>query len=504
MAINTVAEVRRMLSRRWRYLASILPASVLLAVLVAYWLPPSYRATSTIMLEPQSIPKEMVSATVRGIEDVAIYAENELELTRRRVMTPDRLVSIVKAVDPYPRMRNATPELKAQLLAANVTVERVDPITLKPLDQSAAFSIYYDNPDPKLAAAVAAQLSDLYLSYNRRTRTEQASAAYDFLQGQSREVEGSMAEMEQRLAKFKAEYGAALPEMQTHNMSEIDRAQHDIESIQQQELIAEEKESQLQLQLNSLSPTLTGAVSDSRLELAKLRAELAEAHQKYTPEHPEVKRLERAVADMNAQSAASLQPGAGKPDNPEYLAVADQLSAARHQLAALRASEMRERHDRQLYEEHLQTTPNVERQYTQLQREYSAARDRYDDIQAKMKNAALARTMEFEDRGEKFSLLHAPTVPRRPFFPNRVGIILLGILLGCGAALGAAAFADASDPTVRGQTDLQEIMESTPLGSIPVLLTARDRRLYRLKWGSALAAYSAGVALMALTIYIRT
>jgi len=502
--VSTLGEVRRMLRRRWRYLASILPASLLLAVLIAYWLPPSYRATSTIMLEPQSIPKEMVSATVRGIEDVAIYAQNELELTRRRVMTPDRLVEIVKAVDPYPRLRNAPAEAKAQILASNTTVERVDPITLKPLDQSAAFSISYDNPDPKLAAAVAARLTDLYLSYNRRTRTEQASAAYDFLQGQAREVEASMAEMEQRLAKFKAQYGAALPEMQTHNMTEIDRAQHDIESIQQQELVAEEKESQLQLQLNNLSPTMTGAVSDVRTELAKLRAELSEAHQKYTPEHPEVKRLERAVADMSAQSAASLHPSTSKPDNPEYLAVADQLSAARHQLAALRAAEMRDRRERQTYEEHLQTTPNVERQYTQLQREYAAARDRYDDIQAKMKNAALARTMEYEDRGEKFSMLHAPTVPQRPFFPNRIGIILLGFLLGCGAALGVAALADASDPTVRGPDDLQEIMESTAIGSIPVLLTARDRRLYRLKWGSAMAAYSAAVVLMAVTIYIRT
>jgi hypothetical protein len=207
---------------------------------------------------------------------------------------------------------------------------------------------------------------------------------------------------------------------------------------------------------------------------------------------------------MTAQSAATLQPGAGKPDNPEYLAVADQLSAARHQLAALRTSEMRERHDRQTYEEHLQTTPNVERQYTQLQREYAAARDRYDDIQGKMKNAALARTMEYEDRGEKFSMLHAATVPQRPFFPNRIGIILLGFLLGCGAALGAAAFADASDPTVRGPEDLQEIMESTAIGSIPILLTARDRRVHRLKWSSAMAAYSAAVLLMALTIYMRT
>jgi len=501
--VRTLGEVRGMLRRRWHYPAAILPACLLLAVLIAYWLPPIYRATTTIMLEPQSIPKEMVSTTVRGIEDVAIYAQNELELTRRRVMTPDRLLEIVKRVDPYPRT-DATAEVKAQLLGANTTVERVDPITLKPLDQSAAFSISYDNPNPKIAAAVASGLGDLYLTYNRRTRTEQASAAYDFLQGQSRAVEASMAEIEQRLAKFKAENSGALPEMQAHNITEIDRTQHDIEALQQQELVAEEKESQLQLQLNNLSPSLTGAVSDSRTELAKLRAELAEAHQKYTPEHPEVKRLERAVAEMSAQNATNMRPSGGKPDNPEYLALADQLAATRHQLAALRAAEARERHDLSAYESHMQMAPNVERQYTQLQREYSAARERYEDIQNKMKNAALARTMEFEDRGEKFSLLHAPTVPRRPYFPNRIGIVLLGLLLGCGVALGAAAFADAYDPTVRGSEDLQEIMETTALGSIPMLLTTQDRHRYRVRWAAALLAYTAGAVLMVATIYIRS
>jgi succinoglycan biosynthesis transport protein ExoP len=309
--------------------------------------------------------------------------------------------------------------------------------------------------------------------------------------------------MEQRLARFKAQYGAALPEMQAHNMAEIDRAQHDVESIRQEELVAEEKESQLQLQLNNLSPSLTAAVGDVRTELAKLRAQLAEANQKYTPAHPEVRRLEHAIAEMSAQSVASTRPIAGKPDNPEYLAVADQLAGVRHQLAALRANEARARRDMQAYEGHLATTPNVEREYTRLQREYASARDRYEDLQAKMKNAALARTMESEDRGEKFALLHAPTAPQKPYYPNRLGIILLAILLGCGVALGIAAFVDASDPTVRGSGDLQAIMAIPALGSVPVLLNDRDRRIRRLGWGTALTAYAAGAVLAAATIYIR-
>ena len=57
---------------------------------------------------------------------------------------------------------------------------------------------------------------------------------------------------------------------------------------------------------------------------------------------------------------------------------------------------------------------------------------RYEDLQAKMKNAALARTMEQEERGERFTLLQAPTPPQKLYSPNRLGIILLGMVSGSG------------------------------------------------------------------------
>lgn len=499
---HSLSDYGALLRRRWVYLITIIPSTLLLSVFIAYILPVTYRASGTIMLEPSSIPTEMVQSTVRGIEDIPAYAQQELELMRRRVMTPDRLLELIKAVDPYPRLA-ATPEVKALMVADNVSVERVDPITLKPLDQSTAFSIYYDNPNPKIAAAVASHLIEMYLTYNRRTRTEQAGAAYDFLQGQARELEGSMTATEQRLAKFKAEYGGALPEMQSHNITEVDRAQRDLEAIQQQELLAEEKESQLQLQLNNLSPSLTAAVSDVRTELAKLRAQLADAEQRYTPEHPEVKRLRRAIAEMGAQNEASSRVAAGLPDNPEYLAVRSQLEAARRSMRTLQASESRARREISTYEGHLATAPNVEREYRQLEREYENERTRYEDVQGKMKNAALARTMENQDRGEKFSLMRAPVTPRNPYFPNRAGIVLLGLVLGSALAFGYAALRDAMDPTVRSSSDLQGIMETTAIGTVPVIVNPSERRSRRLRWGSAALVYALAAVCVAMTVWIR-
>jgi polysaccharide biosynthesis transport protein len=219
---DAVAQYRNLLRRRWRYLATIIPAATLLAIFIAYAVPVSYRAGGTIMLQPSSIPTDMVSSTVRRLEDPYNTAQQELELVKTRVMSPDRLRQLVQEVDPYPDKPNLSLEAKGQQVAENVSVERVDPITLKPLDESTAFSVYYDNPRPDLAAKVATKLVDLYLTYNRATRTEEAAAAYEFLQSQAKDLEVSMVEQESKLAEFKAKFGNSLPEMQQHNLSEID------------------------------------------------------------------------------------------------------------------------------------------------------------------------------------------------------------------------------------------------------------------------------------------
>jgi capsule polysaccharide export protein KpsE/RkpR len=206
---------------------------------------------------------------------------------------------------------------------------------------------------------------------------------------------------------------------------------------------------------------------------------------------------------MTSKGAASLQTGAQAPDNPEYLAVKSQRDGVRRSLATLRAGEGHARNAIATYEKGLSTEPNVEREFTQLQREYDNSRSRYEDVQTKMKNAALARSMEAQDRGERFALLHAPTPPKRPFYPNRLGIILLGVVLGLGLAFGCVTIVDATDPTVRGTADLQELTGAAALGVVPTLLNPIDVRERRLRWGAAIAVFAIASLGVAFTVILK-
>jgi polysaccharide chain length determinant protein (PEP-CTERM system associated) len=496
---KSLGDYTHLLRRRWPYLATIIPAALLLSTLVAYLLPPLYRASGTIMLERSSLPEKMVPTIAGQLQSGDLDASQKLELLRRRVMTSQRLTDIADAIDAYPGEPNLGIKQEAARIVEDTSVEPVDPITLEPREYSTAFSIYYDNPDPRVAQDVGERLVELFVAFNKRVRAEQAEEAYRFLQGQAKELEAQMDLMETHLVGFKLKYGDALPDSQARNLAGIDRTQRDLDAIQREILAAEERESLLALQFDALSPSLTATVGDWRAELARLRGELALAEQKYTTEHPDVRRLRRAVADMATQGAASESRQTMSADNPEYLRVRSQLNSVRRELATLRASAARDRASMLEYQQNLATAPNVEREYVQLAREYQNAQNRYADVQEKMKSASLSQGLESEARGERFTLIRNVSVPKKPYWPNRMGIILLGIVLGSGLALLLAVIRDASDPTVRGSEDLEGIFDA-PMGGIPVIFNQADRRRRRFLWGSVSAAYLMAVFVVVVVV----
>ena len=176
---STLGDYVEIIRRRRLPLLIVIPAALLLAVYLAYTLPASYRSSSTILLEASSIPEDLVQTTVTS------YADQQIELVQRRVMTPENLEAVVSEIDPYPGIQGMSARDKAQRIIDDTVIERVDPITLEVLHESTAFSIHYHNADPKRAALIAQRISDLFLSYNRRTRAERAEETYGFLSAAS-------------------------------------------------------------------------------------------------------------------------------------------------------------------------------------------------------------------------------------------------------------------------------------------------------------------------------
>jgi len=491
----TLGDYFDVVRRRWRYVAVVLPTALLLSVYLAFVLPPMYLSSGTILLEQATVPDDLVRTTV------TTYANQQIELVHRRVMTVDNLASLVGESDPYPNERVISDRAKARLILENTSLEKVDPLTLEPLLESPAFSVHYYNPDPEIAVEIANKLVGLFLSYNRVTRTERASRTYRFLGAQSDAVEQRLELIEKRLADFKVEYGDAIPEAQAHNLSALDRAERDVDALQRQILDAEERIKMFDFQLTQISPNLFEDGGGWQAELAQLKSDLAAALQRYTEEHPDVRRLRRAIEALSERINATeqYQPTVA-PDNPDYLRVASQQETVERELDVLHLRVDRGRAQILTYSRRIAIAPDVEREYRQLIREHDIEQSQYRDIQNKLSQAALAQTLETEDQGERFSLIRTPRRPSTPDSPNRVGIILLGFVLGAALSAGLVAVKESVDPSIRSARDLAEITDIKPIGAIPMMLSRTDRQKRRFAVSAAVFVFLVAVTVVGSTV----
>jgi succinoglycan biosynthesis transport protein ExoP len=468
--------------RRRTLLLTFCPSVLLVAVLFAFKLPAMYRSSGTILLEGPSVPQELIRSTV-----VASYADQQIELLRRRVLTLDRLSELVAENDPYPTRSDLDTRGKAALISESTQIERVDPITLEPLLESNAFSIHYQNESPAMAATVTRAIVNLFLSYNLESRTQSATETVTFLTEQARRLEQDIAEAERALAEFKQKHAGGLPDSQNMNQNQLDRAERESLDYDRRIRELEQQQALLNLQLAETPPTLMAAVGQTREDVALLRAQLADARQRYTEEHPDVRRLVRSIE--------ALQQGGGTsgarvvPDNPVYLQVREQLTAVVRELTALRAERTALRRQVDEFSRRLYVAPEIERELLALTRDYELAQNNYRDIKQKLTDADMARSVEEEQRGERFTLIRSPGTPSRPYSPNRLGILLLGFVMSIGGGIGLAALAEAADSTIRGARDLRDILNMPPIGTVPRIYNHQDQAQRRRRWALTAATF---------------
>jgi succinoglycan biosynthesis transport protein ExoP len=489
-----VSDIFGVLRRRYLYIATILPGVVFLCVVAAFAIHPRYQSSSTILLEPSSVPKDIIETTVVS------YSDQQIELVQGRVMTVPSLLPIVKEIDPYPTHKEWSLEEKAQHVLDDSSVERVDPVTFKPQAESNAFSLLYNNRDPALAKEVNSRLAQLFLTYNQVRRTQAAGEAAGFLEKQAENVNVQMREVDAKLAELRRKYGDALPELLTRNQTSVEETQRQLDNLQPQIVAAQEKESMLSVQLSQMSPNIITQSGDLT-DLATVRAKLTEAEQRYTPDHPEVKRLRRAMQTLMAQQAANPATGiSSSANNPQYNLTATELQGARNSLASLRAQagslQSKMGQSRFL----IAQTPAAEHEFSEITRRKQALQAEYQRIQDKLQSANLAQTFESQQGGERFTLLRAAIEPKSPAYPNRVGLILLGLVFG-GALVGiAVAISESTDKNIRTARDLLLPEGVAMLASIPFIPNRSDRRGRVLKLGSLVGAYCVAVSVAVVVI----
>jgi len=209
--------------------------------------------------------------------------------------------------------------------------------------------------------------------------------------------------------------------------------------------------------------------------VVQVRQELAIARERYSDDHPDVRRLERTLKALESES----QTGGSvisMVSSPAVRQVDSEIRERVGLLVGLRQTQTEIENKISSIDEQLRSVPEIERRYSMIIRRYEDAVLRYDNVQAKLATARMASQLESEQLGERFTLIDVPRLPHQPASPNRLGILMLGIILSGALAIAAVALAEVMDGTVRSSRDVQELLGVPPLAAIPFVETQPDRR----------------------------
>jgi polysaccharide chain length determinant protein (PEP-CTERM system associated) len=461
-----------------RKMQLIVPAAIilLLSTVFAVGLPSIYRAEATILIEQQEIPSELVRSTVTS------YAGERIQVISQRVMTTQNLGKIIDNYGLYVDKREDTSiTLLAEALQKDIELDMisadvVDPRSGRPTTATIAFTLAYSDKDPRIAQKVTNELVSLYLDENLRQRTKSALETSSFLGAEAERLNQEISKLEGLLADFKEKHVNNLPELQQLNIRLMERNERELSSTISQIRNLEERKIYLQSELAQVTPSTDiynsrgSRVMGTEDRFRSLQAEYLALATRYTDDHPTLIKMKEEIEvlkkelDENPSGRRSTQA-----DNPAYLQLQTQLQAAETELESFITVREQLREKIKDFEERLMQSPHVEREYLNLTRDYDNALNKYREVKSKQLEAQLAESLERERKGERFSLIEPPQLPEKPDKPNRLAILLLGIVLSFVGGLGNVAIRESMDQTVYGSKGIIAITKSPPLAVIPYI-----------------------------------
>lgn len=441
--------------RKWHIL---IPAAVILIMsgVLAYLLPPAYISTAKILIEQQEIPQDLVTSTVMG------YAAERIQMVQNRVMTRNNLWAMAEKFDLYPGNRtienqqDIMTQMREDIIISMVSVDAVDPKSGRAITPTIAFTVSYENESPELAQKVTAEIAELYLNENRRSRTEGAQQTSAFLNDEAQRLQTQISEIGSKVAAFKVKNAGSLPDS-------FETTSRSLADAQQQLGVVDAKLPPLESRYAYLKSRLTGFGSSALL--AKARAELAAARDKYSDIHPDVVRLKRTVETLEAGGGSAVYESASS--DPEYLALQSELQQVAGDIGAVRSQRADLNNKISVYQSRLTQSPEVEREYSALTRDLDHANSKYNDIMNKLTSAKLAEELEREQKAERFILIEAASYPTTPSSPNIPAIMLLGLTFALGVGVSLAALAEYLDHRIHGPKELAAVFKAPPLAIIP-------------------------------------
>jgi succinoglycan biosynthesis transport protein ExoP len=472
--MSTVRYCRHELMKRWQLIFLFGLLLAVAGIVVVSLIPNQYKATTTILVDPQKIPERYVASTITT--DLNAH----MSTLTQQVLSATRLQEVIDDEHLYADLRGR--KSREQLLDYMRSKIKID---LKQASEQgiSSFSISYIDKDRWQVASVTNRLASRFIDWNLRNRQQQATVTTQFLSTELQQAKNSLEQQESALQAFRMQHIGSTPDQLNVNVQTISRLQSDVQSNVDSISRLDEERILLtqQRRVDTRDPSALNERDRLLQERSRLENDLQNLRRQYTDTYPDVVNDEAQLKSLNARMANMPEPASGS------LAMYD--SATQMRLGLI--DKQMERHKEQIgslqqqigsYQGKVQSVPVLETRLAELTRNYETSRQNYQSLLDKRLSAGMSEDLEKKQQSESFTILDPASTPEKPFAPKRIPLIgaavLVAILLSLGSTIGFALLKGA----VRSDAEVQALLPPKVriLATVPPIISNADMLRSRL------------------------
>lgn len=468
--------LKMLMKRRYLFIVVSLVVMSLIAW-GSFFLPKKYEASSTVFIE-KSVIKDLV-------KDITFTpsVEDKVRILRYAMLSRTFVTNVLKSLDVDTKVKN-----EKQFEELIQDFQKRTQISIKGND---LFIVSIRDKDPKLATDYVNTLVRRYVEENVSNKRQDSYGADRFITEQLKSFKDKLDQSENEIIAFRQQRGVSVGLDESLLVQDIRTYQTELDTmrIRRNELAA--TRDALRRQLKNIKPTTVALMSrESSSEVEMLERRLKQLSVNYTDNYPEVVRIKSLITALKKkQDSGQPAETGGKEEfstaNPVYQNLEQQMYQVEAELEAISAKQ------RQLHatvggkERNLRDIPADQKKLTDLIKERDANRKIYEELLTRQGQAELTKQMEVEDKATTFRVVDPAIVAKKPVSPDRVKMILMGIIMGFVAGAAAVFVMEMFDSSVKDVASLKKLGYDV-LAVIPTIfnqeeadkVVKKDRKVY--------------------------
>jgi len=441
--------------------------------------PKTYEASSTVLIEKSSIIDPLISGVgiSGGIEDRLSNLKDNI--TSRSLL--ERVVNKLNIADNAKNQAQIEALITKIRTNLNITAQRAPESGNGGIN---LFRVSYRGDNPMVVRDTVNILVSEYIEDNLGSRRSDVYGAYEFIQSQLLEYKGKLEESDRAVREFRERNPRMVPQSEPTVLGRLESFQTSrIEAeIRLKELLR--KKDNLHKQLSDekeLTVAFVTREGSPQARLHHLNSQLMLLMTNYTDNYPEVIKVKSEIEELKkqiAQAKDSRTEESGSETtamNPIYQQLKEEMSRTDAEIESLRARAGELSRQQQEAQGILGRMPKEQEEWSKLQRDRNVFQNIYDDLLQKLENARVSKDLEVSNKTGSFKIIDTAILPTLPVQPNRVIMILLGLLFGSLSGIGVGVGLEYLKPSFKDVGSIETLLRVPVLATIPQITTEEDK-----------------------------